>query len=101
MAKERVRTGSRATATPSSRWGTVLGRPAPAPPPASGGPMTFEHFVALPKHLRPLLVVADGMGLDSSGMLEVFRRFGIRPDVILHAETGDESKKTVAFRDER
>ena len=69
---------------------------AAAPP-----PMTLRRFVAIPRRLRPLLVVADGMGVDSSGMLEGLRRLGVRPDIILHAETGDEWPETIAFREER
>jgi hypothetical protein len=93
--------------------GFALLRPAPAPAPESArfrgfaalaavpGPMTLQRFVSLPPSQRPLLVVADGMGLDSSGVLEGLRRLGVRPDVIQHADTGDEGKKTVAFREVR
>jgi len=64
-------------------------------------PMTLHSFLSIPRHARPLFVVADGMGVDSTGMLEGLRRLGVRPDVILHAETGDEWPETIAFREER
>jgi hypothetical protein len=64
-------------------------------------PMTLRRFFSMSRSARPLFVVADGMGVDSTGMLEGLRRLGIRPDVILHAETGDEWPETIAFREER
>ena len=70
-----------------------------AAPPAP--PMTLRRLLAMPARRRPLFVVADGMGVDSTGMLEGLRRLGVRPDVILHAETGDEWPETIAFREER
>ena len=70
-----------------------------AAPPAP--PMTLRRLLAIPARRRPLFVLADGMGVDSTGMLEGLRRLGVRPDFILHAETGDEWPETVAFREER
>ncbi|HKP11689.1 MAG TPA: hypothetical protein VJZ91_06245 [Blastocatellia bacterium] len=39
---------------------------------------------------RPLLVVALGLGRDSIAMLVVIYELGIRPDLILFADTGGE-----------
>lgn len=64
-------------------------------------PMTLQVLASKPAGERPLFVVSDGMGVDSSGMLEGLRRLGLRPDVILHADTGDEKPETVAFREVR
>ncbi len=88
----------RARATPSTRLRARTGQ---APAGGSQPPMTLRRFIALPPWARPLLVVADGMGVDSTGMLEGLHRLGVRPDVILHAETGDEWPETIAFREER
>jgi hypothetical protein len=65
---------------------------------AEAVPMTLQRFLHMPEQDRPLFVVSDGMGVDSSGVLEGLRRLGLRPDVILHADTGDEHPATVAFR---
>lgn len=69
--------------------------------PAPAAPMTLLRFLKIPAQNRPLFVVADGMGVDSSAMLEGLRRLGLRPDVILHADTGDEKPETIAFREVR
>jgi hypothetical protein len=45
----------------------------------------------------PPLIVADGMGVDSTAMLEGMRQRGIRPDAILFADTGAEKPKTYAY----
>ena len=65
------------------------------------GPMTLERFLALPASRRPMFVVSDGMGVDSLAMLIGLWRLRLRPDAILHADTGDEHPETVAYRDER
>ncbi len=69
--------------------------------PNAGPPMTLQRFLAMPRRERPMFVVADGMGVDSSAMLEGLRRLGIVPDRILHADTGDEWPETEAFREVR
>ncbi len=50
---------------------------------------------------RPPLVVADGLGIDSTAMLLGLLQRGIRPDLILHADTGSEHPDTVAYLPER
>jgi 3'-phosphoadenosine 5'-phosphosulfate sulfotransferase (PAPS reductase)/FAD synthetase len=40
------------------------------------------------------LVVAYGLGVDSTAMLVEFARRGIRPDLILFADTGGEKPET-------
>ena len=47
--------------------------------------------------LREPLSVAYGMGVDSTGMLVEMRRRGIRPDLILFADTGGELPETLAY----
>ncbi len=43
------------------------------------------------------LVVAYGLGVDSTAMLVEFARRGIRPDLILFADTGGEKPETYAY----
>lgn len=50
---------------------------------------------------RQPLVVADGMGVDSTAMLLFMWQNGVRPDLILHADTGGEHPDTVAYIPER
>jgi hypothetical protein len=45
------------------------------------------------------LVVAYGLGVDSTAMLIEFARRGIRPDLILFADTGGEKPETYAYLD--
>ncbi len=45
------------------------------------------------------LVVSYGMGLDSTAMLVEMQRRGIRPDLILFADTGGEKPETYAYLD--
>jgi hypothetical protein len=47
---------------------------------------------------RPVLVVAYGMGVDSTAMLIGLAARGIRPAAILFADTGGEKPETYAFR---
>src|SRR5271168_839948 len=51
--------------------------------------------------LRPYpdcpLVVAYGLGVDSTAMLIEFAHRGIRPDLILFADTGGEKPETYAY----
>jgi len=44
-----------------------------------------------------LVVVAYGMGVDSTAMLVGFHQRGIRPDLILFADTGGEKPETYAY----
>lgn len=39
---------------------------------------------------RPLIMAADGMGVDSAAYLHLMKISGYRPDAILHADTGGE-----------
>jgi len=50
-----------------------------------------------PKHNRQRLVVACGMGTDSIAMLVEMYRRGIRPDLILWADTGSEHEHTYRY----
>src|SRR5437763_17094071 len=54
-----------------------------------------------PLALRPRpdcpLVVAYGLGVDSTAMLVEFARRNIRPDLILFADTGGEKPETYAY----
>src|SRR5437763_4685357 len=43
------------------------------------------------------LVVAYGLGVDSTAMLIEFAKRGIRPDLILFADTGGEKPETYAY----
>jgi 3'-phosphoadenosine 5'-phosphosulfate sulfotransferase (PAPS reductase)/FAD synthetase len=43
------------------------------------------------------LVVAYGLGVDSTAMLVEFAERGIRPDLILFADTGGEKPETYAY----
>ena len=51
--------------------------------------------------LRPMpdspLVVAYGLGVDSTAMLIEFAQRGIRPDLILFADTGGEKPETYSY----
>lgn len=62
---------------------------------------TLQLFLSIPPAWRPPLMVADGMGVDSTAMLIHLHRIGLRPDAILHADTGDEHPETIAYREER
>ena len=57
----------------------------------------------MPASSRPLpgspLVVAYGLGVDSTAMLVEFARRGVRPDLILFADTGGEKPETYAYLD--
>jgi hypothetical protein len=54
-----------------------------------------------PSAVRPWpdcpLVVAYGLGVNSTAMLIEFTRRGIRPDLILFADTGGEKPETYAY----
>ena len=47
--------------------------------------------------LRQPLVVAYGMGVDSTAVLVRFAQLGIRPDLILFADVGGEKAETYAY----
>jgi hypothetical protein len=51
---------------------------------------------------RPLpecpLILAYGMGVDSTAVIVEFVRLGVRPDLILFADTGGEKRETYAYR---
>ena len=47
--------------------------------------------------VRSPLVVAYGLGVDSTAMLVGYRQHGIRPDLILFSDTGSEREATYAF----
>lgn len=61
-------------------------------PPMKQDQMNFGATTAAP------LVVAYGMGVNSTALLIEFRRRGIRPDLILFADTGSEKAVTYAYR---
>lgn len=63
--------------------------------------MTLDLFLTIPQAWRPPMMVADGMGVDSTAVLVGLYRRNIRPDAILHADTGDEHPETVLYREER
>ena len=47
------------------------------------------------------VIVADGMGVDSTAMLILLRDMGIVPDLILHALTGSEKRATERYYETR
>jgi len=47
----------------------------------------------------PFRVVSYGMGLDSTAMLVLMARAGIRPDLIIFSDTGGETPETYAYLD--
>jgi 3'-phosphoadenosine 5'-phosphosulfate sulfotransferase (PAPS reductase)/FAD synthetase len=57
----------------------------------------------MPKETSPKpdnpLVVAYGLGVDSTAMLVEFAHRGIRPDLILFADTGGEKPETYQYLD--
>lgn len=48
-----------------------------------------------------LLIVADGVGVDSTAVLIELAKRGIRPDAILHADLNSEKRETVAYYEVR
>ena len=50
-----------------------------------------------PAAVKPPVVVAYGMGVDSTAMLIGLKRRGIRPDLILFADTGGEKPDTYLY----
>lgn len=55
--------------------------------------------IRLPSDVRGTwpVVVSYGMGVDSTAVLVLLRRSGIRPDLILFADTGSEHAETYAY----
>lgn len=49
------------------------------------------------EEFRQPLVVSYGMGVDSTSMLIGFRDIGVKPDLILFADTGGEKPETYAY----
>ncbi|HYT94861.1 MAG TPA: phosphoadenosine phosphosulfate reductase [Gemmataceae bacterium] len=60
--------------------------------------MAEQKFASRPHPDCPL-VVAYGLGVDSTAMLVEFAARGIRPDLILFADTGGEKPETYAYLD--
>lgn len=58
--------------------------------------MQFNLFARDPDARQPL-VVSYGVGVDSTAMLIAMHRRGIRPDLILFADTGAEKPETYAY----
>lgn len=56
-----------------------------------------EQLQLLDNDLKQPIAVAYGMGVDSSAMLVGMAQRGIRPDLILFADVGDEHPETYAF----
>lgn len=96
-----VRAASPAPASIPATSLSALARRVLTAVPEPAGAMTLQRFWELPATQRPLFVVSDGMGVDSLAMLIGLQRLGLRPDMILHADTGDEHPETVAYREER
>lgn len=46
---------------------------------------------------KPFLIVCYGAGKDSTGLLVLLAQLGIRPDLIIFADTGSERNKTYAY----
>jgi hypothetical protein len=89
-----------AVPTPATSLSALALRVVAAAPELPGA-MTLQRLWTMAAPQRPLLVVSDGMGVDSLAMLLGLHRLGLRPDFVLHADTGDEHPETVAYREER
>ncbi len=55
-------------------------------------------FAAIDEHARAPLVLSYGVGVDSTAVLVGWRRLGLRPDLILFADTGSEHRGTYRYR---
>ena len=55
-------------------------------------------FAAIDERARVPLVLSYGMGVDSTAVLVGWRRLGLRPDLILFADTGSEHRGTYRYR---
>lgn len=58
-------------------------------------PITLESFYRADD--KPFLIVSYGLGRDSTAMLVKFAQLGVRPDLILFADTGGEKDETYAY----
>lgn len=54
-------------------------------------------FISIDEQLRQPLIVAYGLGVDSTAVLVELWKRGIRPDAILFADTGDEKQETYDY----
>jgi len=63
--------------------------------------MNLHQWLRMPEAWRPPIVVSDGMGVDSQGVLLLLKRLGIRPKAVLHADTGNEKEVTIQAREWR
>lgn len=61
--------------------------------------MHKQHALDLSTGKRAPIAVAYGMGVDSTAMLVGLHQRGIRPDIILFADTGAEKPETYAYED--
>jgi len=63
----------------------------------------FEGWVGAPARRADFgtdpIIVAYGAGVDSTGILIGLQRAGVRPDLILFADTGSEKPETIAYLD--
>jgi 3'-phosphoadenosine 5'-phosphosulfate sulfotransferase (PAPS reductase)/FAD synthetase len=57
-------------------------------------PITVESFYG---ENKPFLIVSYGLGRDSTAMLIKLAQLGIRPEIIIHADTGAEKDSTYAY----
>jgi hypothetical protein len=58
-----------------------------------------KRTLVVPPMVGQPLMVSDGLGTDSQAALIILARAGIRPDLIMFADTGDEKGRTYAFID--
>ena len=69
------------------------------------GPATSANrlplFAAIDGRARAPLVLSYGMGVDSTAVLVGWRRLGLRPDLILLADTGSEHRGTYRYQGKR
>ena len=54
-------------------------------------------FISIDEQTRQPLIVAYGLGVDSTAVLVELCKRGIRPDAILFADTGDEKQETYDY----
>ncbi len=54
-------------------------------------------FAAVDERARAPLVLSYGMGVDSTAVLVDWRRLGLRPDLILFADTESEHQRTYRY----
>jgi hypothetical protein len=66
-------------------------------PVSSSFSATIAHILEQQGDADAPMVVAYGMGVDSTAMLVGLQQRGVRPDLILFADTGDEKPETYAY----